>query len=96
MLKTRVERQRYHTQDGCHNCKHHFRFCDYDQGYDYYCNKDKNRPPANSTAMGELKKERKAGEKIWFRAVRVWDRWAQKHDVSPWGICKFFEKGKTL
>ena len=79
----------YHPQDGCHNCKHCFENYEYDDGSQWHCGINRDRPLSGSVAMGECRKQGlEIGSKKWHQAYDRWHLWAEQHRVQPWGICK--------
>lgn len=51
----RMEQHGYVVQHGCWNCAKMFLWYDYDSGSECYCDADGDRPPCNSSAIGEIK-----------------------------------------
>ena len=82
----------YRIVKTCANCLKCFRWSDYDDPYDYYCNRNNDRPPCGSTAMGEEfrgwdpeKNDYVLRYKDW--KSDEWTIWSEKNRVSVFGCC---------
>lgn len=84
----------YKELQTCMNCSKCFKFEEYDQGYDYYCNKDNDRPKCGSVSMDECHgddffhlSDREIYEQERIKERDAWNLWAENHIVSPNGCC---------
>lgn len=84
-------------QDGCWNCKHHFRQVEFDDPDTLYCTyKHRPRPPCGSTAMGEsfafsIDKKKRLSEKekykVLSKMIEDWEAWSKDREVHEYNIC---------
>ena len=91
-----MKKNNYHKQDGCHNCKHVFKYTDWEEGPTYYCALGSNdRPLCGSSLMKESWFTNTNDEEASCKAMVLWHRWSEKREVCTSGICDcFLKKGK--
>jgi len=88
--------------NGCHNCRHVFRYEEYDEGDTYYCALGAlPRPRCGSVLMDEsiyvqrLPDEERVSFTARVRAAHAaWNEWSRDREVAAWGICDDWESGE--
>jgi len=99
-----MDKNNYHPQNGCWNCKHEFVWEDYDSPYEFFCNIDNDRPKCGSSLIEEtfnfeveennmISNPLMGGDADYPDSVQ-WDIWADKHSVREAGICDKWEEKK--
>ena len=93
----RAKAKGYRLVNGCWNCQFVFRKEDYDEPYQYFCNKGcKTRPKCGSSCMdGEdypftiSTKSKKYKQKM--KMAKDWQDYSNEREVQPFGICKGYK-----
>jgi len=93
-LYFKLAKQTYFVLNSCANCKHVFIFKEYDCGDTYYCNIENDRPLCGSVALNENFAGNAFGtkddEKIYYKSMKKWDKWEEKHKVEACGKCDYW------
>ena len=90
----------YRVQNGCRDCRHCARICEYDDGNTYYCAYGApERPPCGSVAMEESFSERGVEpllerEDRELARIEAWAEWSEGREVAAWGTCGHWEHDK--
>ena len=94
-----MKKKNYRIQDGCWNCLLNYVKRNYDDPNEYFClhGTKTDRPKS-----GEFTREEDFGyglntkdpnyDKKYYKRMREWDKWAEKHRVSEHGICDYWKK----
>ena len=85
----------YWVVDSCLNCHHVFVKSEYEEGHEYFCNKNKDRPKrCGSVCMHECFMDLD-NDLEWDReAEKDWNQWAYEHRVASNGRCDDY-RGKN-
>jgi len=79
----------YKIQNGCHNCKKVFKFCDYESEPEFYCTfKATKRPLCGSLVLEEIFCPKKFNAKLYDKRYAAWTKWSEGREVNPAGICE--------
>ena len=70
---------------GCHNCKHVFKYFDWDEHNAYYCML--NSPPRPLCGSSAEHEEFLGSKKLIWEAWLAWEAWSDPRSVHPCGFC---------
>ena len=90
----------YRIQKSCSNCVYCFLYSDYDDGGEYYCNIENNRPLCGSVSLNEdfyeineckTEEEYRKQNEEGYKKLRIWNDWSIENRVDSNGICNNYK-----